>query len=397
MILVIASGPFLAAANPGFSAVPAVIGGPAEMYIGVLEDEAVFNNQPDANHIGNDYRGGLWVGYEATDGYARSWLKFDLGHMPKEIGITGARLNVFLNDEWVADDLPIGVHYTANDTWSEATLTWNLQPAFDSSPLDTIDSPTSPGMFVIGNWYSWDVTAAFNGALSNDKMLSLVLKQNNETSTTETWNYFLDEDFSVTTAFNASYISVEYTTPDTIDLSVNGLTTPPRTDYIQDATPTLGWAISDSGSGEFQRDYELEVWNNEHFNDTLLWSQEHSDIVTIHDSATTTNNRPFGTADAFRYQMKMISSLLPRSGVVDKLTFGTVETTGTIVLENLQIFMLGVENALDLTADFEANYNGVQPISVLNVPSLEAQIVDGSFTIDIENTFFLNSGNHYWK
>ncbi|MHA2178696.1 MAG: glycoside hydrolase family 78 protein, partial [Candidatus Thorarchaeota archaeon] len=163
------------------------------------------------------------------------------------------------------------------------------------------------------------------------------------------------------------------------------------TDYVQDGTPTFGWAMLDSGSGEYQRDYELEVWNNEHFNDTLLWSQEHSDVVTIHDTAVTTNSRPFGTADAFRYQMKMISSLLPRSGVVDKITFGTVESTGTIVLENLQIFMLGVQSATDLTTDFDANYEGVQPVSVLTVPSYEAQIVDGSFTIDIENTFFLNS------
>ncbi len=391
LILVIASGPFLAAANPVFSAEPAALAGPAEMYIGVLEDEAVFDAAPDVNFIGNQNRGGLWVGYETSDGYARSWLKFDLGHIPKEIGITGARLNMFLNDEWAADDLPIGVHYAANDTWSEATLTWNLQPAFDSSPLDSIDSPTSPGMFVIGNWYSWDVTAAFNGALSSDKMLSLVLKQNNETSTTETWNYFIDEDYNAATAFNASYISVEYTTPDTVGLSVSGLTTPPRTDYVQDATPTLGWAMSDSGSGEFQRDYELEVWNNTYYNDTLLWSQEHSDLMTVHDASTDSNTRPFGTADGFRYQMKFVSSLLPRSGIVDKLTFETVALTGTIVFENLQIFMLGVQNAADLTTNFEANYDGVQPISVLTSPSLAAPIVDGWFTIDIENTFFLNN------
>jgi hypothetical protein len=52
---------------------------------------------------------------------------------------------------------------------------------------------------------------------------------------------------------------------------------------------------------------------------------------------------------------------------------------------------LGVQNAADLTTDFDANYDGVQPISVLTSPSLAAPIVDGWFTIDIENTFFLNS------
>ncbi len=392
LILVIASGPFLAAANPGFSAEPAALGGPAEMYIGVLEDEAVVNTQPDTNFLSTEHRGGIWVGYEPTDGYARSWLKFDLGHVPKEIGVTGVFLNTFLFDEFGAADLPIGAYYSANDTWSEATITWNLQPAFDSSPQASIDSPTSPGMFVIGNWYSWDVTAAFDDALSNDKMLSLVLKQIDEGATNSTWNYFLDEDYSVAEAFNASYISVEYTTPDAVDLSVNGLTTPPRTDYVQDATPTLGWGMSDSGTGEFQRDYELEVWNNEHFNDTLLWSQEHSDSLTIHETATflANNTRPFGTATAFRYQMKQPNSLFGRSGVVDKLTFGSEEATGTIVFENLQIFMLGVQSSAALTSDFESNYDGVQPVSVLSVPSYEVQIVDYWFTIDIENNYFLN-------
>ena len=391
LILVIASGPFLAAANPGFSAEPAALGGPAEMYIGVFEDEAVFDTQPDTNFISNDYRGGLWVGFEFTDGVARSWLKFDVGQVSKEIGITGAFLNAYLNDEYAAGDLPIAAHYSASDAWSEATLTWNLQPAFDSSPLATIDSPASPDMFVLGNWYSWDVTAAFTDALSNDKMLSLVLKQIDEGATSDTWNYFLDEDYSVAESFNASYISVEYTTPDAVDLSVDGFTDPPLTDYVQDATPTFGWAMSDSGSGEYQRDYELEVWNNEHFNDTLLWSQDHSDFVTIHDASTGPNSRPFGTADEFRYQMKFVSSLLPRSGIVDEITFETTQLTGTMVFENLQVFMLGVQNAADLTTDFAANYDGVQPISVLKSPSLAAPIVNGRFTIDIENTFFLNS------
>jgi hypothetical protein len=394
LIFVIASGPFLAAANPGFSAEPAALGGPAEMNIGVLEDEAVLASQPDQNFIGNDNGGGIWVGYEPIDGITRSWLKFDLGHIPKEIGTMSAVLNMYLNAEFGLDDLPIGAYYSANDTWTESTITWNLQPAFDSSPLDTIDSPSGQDMFIIGNWYSWDVTAAFNDALNTDKMLSLVMRQNDEGATTNTWNYFLDEDFSAEAPFNASYISVEYTTPDAVDLSVDGFTDPPLTDYVQDSTPTLGWGMSDSGIGEFQRDYEIEVWNTNTYDDTLLWNQNHTDTVAIHDTGTGTNSRPFGTAEPFRYQMKMSDSLFGRSGLVDKLTFGTAAATGTIVFENLQIFMLGVQNAVALTADFDANYDGVQPISVLNVPSYEAEIVDNWFTIDIENIYFLNGWYH---
>lgn len=390
LIFMMMSGPLFATAIPSFSAETASLGRPAEMRIGIFEDEAVVESYPDTNYIANDVRGGLWVGYEPIDGITRSWLKFDLGHIPKEIGKISATLNVFLIDEFAIDDLPIGVYYSSNDTWTESTITWNLQPAFDLSPLDIIDSPSGQDMFIIGNWYSWDVTTAFNDALNNDKMLSLVMKQIDEGATTETWNYFLDEDFDVTTAFNASYISVEYTTPDTIDLSVDGFTNTPLTDYVQDSTPTLGWSMSDSGTGEFQRDYEVEVWNDAMYNDTQLWAQSHTDNVTIHDTGTGTNSRPFGTDSEIRYQMKFSNSLFPRSGVVDKLSFGTDTTSGNIVLENLQIFMLGVQDALALTTDFEANYDGVQPICVLDVPIYEAEIIDNWFTIDIENIYFLH-------
>jgi hypothetical protein len=189
----------------------------------------------------------------------------------------------------------------------------------------------------------------------------------------------MDADYDPALAFNASYISVEYSTPDTIGLEVDGSSSPPLINYVQDSTPELGWGMTGSGVADYQRDYELEVWNNADYNDTLLWSEgEHTDFVTFHDSSSGTNTRPFGTRNEFRYQMKFPASILTRSGVVDKVQFETNVQTGEIIFENLQINMLCVENALDLTADFAANYDGVIPISVLNTPSYAAPIVDGS-------------------
>lgn len=386
----IASGPLLVFAGPYNSEEPAAVSGPAEMKINVLEDEAVTNNSADSNFFGNEYSGGLWVGYEPGDGVARSWLKFNLANIPKEIGITGVTLKMYLMDEYVLPDLPIGICYSANDTWNEETITWNLQPVFDPSPLDVIDSPASPDMFEIGNWYSWDVTSAFVDSLGSDKNLSLVVKQVDENAGITTWKYFVDEDYGAAEAFNASYLSIAYTTPDTLGLMVDGFSSPPLINYVQDSTPTLEWEMSDSGTGEYQRDYELEVWNNAYFNDTLLWSQEHTDFMQIHDSSTGSNYAPFGYHDEMRYQMKYPSSLISRAGVVDKLQFEVLATSGEIVLENLQINMACVQNALDLTTDFAANYDGVQPISVLNTPSYTVPIVNNRITIDIENTFYLN-------
>ena len=388
----ISSGPLLAFAAPDTSVEPAALGGPAEMKIQIYEDEAVTNNSPNSNYYANNARGGLWVGYEPVDGVARSWLKFNLANIPKEIGITGVTLKMYLIDEYVLPDLPIGICYSANDTWNEESITWNLQPAFNPSPLDVIDSPSSPDMFTIGNWYSWDVTSAFADSLNTDKNLSLVVKQIDENAGIESWNYFTDEDYSAATAFNASYLSVEYTTPDAVDLTVDGFSSPPLSNYVQDSTPTFEWGMYDSGTGEYQRDYELEVWDNAYYNDTLLWSEGHTDFLSIHDSNTGSNYYPFGEATEFRYQLKYPSSLITRSGVVDKLMFETIELEGEVVLENLQINMACVEDTADLTSDFAANYDGVQPTSVLNTPSYAAPIVNGRITFDIENTFFMHNG-----
>lgn len=386
----IASGPLLAFAAPDLSAEPSSLGSPAEMKINVVEDEAIERENPDDNNYGNNHRGGLWVGYDGGV-MTRSWLKFNLANIPKEIGITGAFLKAYLIDEFVTTDLPIGVCYSANDTWDETTITWNLQPTFDLSPLDVIDSPASPDMLVMGNWYTWDITSAFVDSLDTDKSLSLVLKQINEASTTLTWKYFLDKDFDVATAFNASYISVEYTTPDAIDMTVDGFSNPPLVNYVQDSTPTLSWEMYDSGNGEYQRNYELEVWNNAEFNDTLLWSEgDHTDFMVVNDATSGSNYRPFGTAAEFRYQMKFPASTMTRSGVLDKLSFESDLSTGEIIFENLQIDLLCVQDATALTTDFLANLDGVQPITVLNSPSLATTIMNNRFTIDIENTFYLN-------
>ena len=68
----ISSGPLLAFAGPDIAVEPAAIGGPFEMKINVLEDEAIMDSQPDTNFDWNQNRGGLWVGYEPVDGNTRS-------------------------------------------------------------------------------------------------------------------------------------------------------------------------------------------------------------------------------------------------------------------------------------------------------------------------------------
>lgn len=215
-----------------------------------------------------------------------------------------------------------------------------------------------------------------------------MLKQIDETATNITWKYFIEKDYDV---FLASYLSVEYTTPDAIGLTVDGHSTAPLINYIQDATPDLSWTLGDSGTGEYQRDYALEVNSNQYFNGTELWSVNHTNIATVYESAGSTNIRPFGTDEELRFQMKYDTSLVTTSGVVDKLHFALTESTGTLVFENFVIMMVCTIVAGDLTADFAANYGSAIPVVVLNRSSYSVPIIDNSIAIDIENTFFINA------
>ncbi len=358
--------------------------------IGVLEEESVASGHPDTNYDGSTTQGGVWVGYDGGGAaYARAWLKYDLRSIPKEIGILSVHLNLYCNAEWMTTtDLPVGIFYSEDNTWTETAITWNNQPSFDAAPADTIDSPASPDMFVPYSWYSWDVTASFSDALAKEKILTLVLKQIDEASAETTWKYFIEKEYNPALA---SYLSVEYQTPDTTNLAVDGKTTTPALEQIRDSTPELSWLMTDSGTGEYQRDFQLEVNSDAAFAGASLWDISHTYLSTIHDSDGATNTRPFATDDEMRFQMKFETALLSESGMVDKLLFEVNEASGTMVFENFTIAMVNTPLAGDLTADFQANYNVSRPTTVLKRTVFSAPIVDHWFTVDIENTFFLNA------
>lgn len=360
------------------------------MTVSVLEDESMTSNNPDTNYAGNQFRGGLWVGYEEADGMTRSWLKFNLSHIPNAAAIHSATLNAYLNDEWNSSaDAAIGIYYSDNDTWSTDTLTWSNQPDFSESPSDVIDSPPSPDMFVMGNWYHWDVSAAVTATIRGDKILTEVLKQVNESLAIETWKYFVDKDYAPDYPFNNTYLALEYTTPATDGLAVDGRTTAPLIDYIQDATPTLIWHMADPDAADHQTDYELQVSDSPSF-DNLLWEVNHTNRVTVYDAGASGNSRPWATNQEVRFQFKWPTTLIEQSGLVDRLLFEVNVASGSVTYENLVVSMVSTPDTSALTSDFIANYGGVTPITVLNREEYIAQIVDSQLIIDVENTFILN-------
>ena len=364
-------------------------GGPVEMKIPVFEEEAVVSGTPDTNYDLNTNRGGLWVGNGSPSGVARSWVKFDLSSIPDGVVITSASFHAYLVDEWnFTQDAAIGLHYSANDSWSEPGITWNNQPEFAAAPSDVIDGPAGPEMFVNGTWYEWEVTSDVEEALAGDKMLTEVLKQIDEDTPVETWKYFVEDEYD---HFNATYLALEYMTPETTNLAVDGHSSSPGIDYMQSDTPTLSWEMTDSAEDN-QKNYQLEVWDNSHFNDTLMWEDSGIDTVaTVHDGSSS-YIRPFGTPNnEFRIQFKYLASQLSNSGVVDKLYFEMSEEFGTITFENLQVLLTNTVVAGDLTTDFAANLGSSHQTQVLYRDVYDAPIIDSWLVVDVEDVFFLNA------
>jgi len=201
--------------NPLDGIAPAGVDDPYNATILVLEEETVWDADPDLNLHGTETGGGIFVGRHGSGAYGRGWFKFDLPEVSSAtIRVASARMYAYLeNPPGVTDDAPIGAYYSDDDSWSETTLTWNNQPSFDGVPLDLIDNPASPDMFVALNYYSWDITSAVSTALMDDGYLSIMLRQVNESIDYTTFKYFVEEEYN---SSHAAYIEVEwYTVPAT--------------------------------------------------------------------------------------------------------------------------------------------------------------------------------------
>ena len=356
--------------------------------IPVWKNEQVLDGPSnDTNHHGVTNLGGLWVGVDGTSGIARSFVSFNLTHIAKETAFVSARLFAFMSGEFNTNDTPIAVYYCADDLWDETLITWNNQPSSSPSPSDVIDSPGSPDTFLLDNWYSWDVTSDVRTALAGDKLLTELMRNVNESATPGTGKGFAKWEHY---QFNATYLELSYTTPTLSDISISGHSTGPLLDYIQDDTPLMSWTHEDPDPNDFQYGYQLEVWNDPIFNETQLWSDSSTVIQPVFYENSSQHAIPFDTDNEVRFQYKYDHTLLTTSGTVDKLHFYVVEDVGLLTLENLVIRMASTNVIGALGADFEANFGGIDPITVLAHDTYKASIHNGSLTIDVENTFVMN-------
>lgn len=127
----------------------------------------------------------VWANYPIFG--ARSYLKFDLSGIPEGEVVSFARLNLFqFNGGGFANG--VDVFRTANDGWSETTLTWNNQPLLFPAASDLIAQDLALTGYARG-WISFDLleSGAWDPATDlapTDGNLSLILRiPGGETST----------------------------------------------------------------------------------------------------------------------------------------------------------------------------------------------------------------------
>ena len=377
------------------SAVPGATPGSDVVVVRVSDDTFTMDEEPSLTHDDFPTEGGLFCGNDSVGGgyVARVWLKFYLTHIPSSVAFTRATLNLYMDYSFDSVDEPFGVYFSENDTWSEDTLTWDNEPDYDPVPVDVIDSPSSPNMFLDDNWYEWEITEEAIQAIGDDGVLTLVLRQVDESPSTPSMKGFMSRETSITDGIRTiPNIALEYEIAETSSLTVDGISDPPGIEYITNENPELGWSFTDVDLADSQRDYEVEVWDSAAYNETRLMNESHSQQITLHSTYHSGSSQAdiFGTPLESRGQFLWPSSLISRSGVVDKLYFEVDVASGATTFDQLAIFLVSVELGA-LTTDFEDNFDGNTPIQVLNRSEYTADIENGYMIFDIENTFVLES------
>lgn len=356
-----------------------------DLVVHVMEEEFVASWAPDDNHHEDPSIKGLVVGLDSIGSLGRAFVKFNFGNIPDEVSFSEAKLRTYLIVDRPTDDedTPIGAYYCGNDSWNEMSITWNNQPQFSTSPSSVIDNPSSPDMFQENSWYEWDITDEVRTTLNGDKILSLVLRNVDETNPLDTGKIFAEEeDYPL----NSPYLVLHCNTPTIENLAVDGFEDFPLLDYIQNPNPLFSWTTLDIDYLDSQYDYQIEVSEN----DEILWHSKNTDIIAVLDNGTSTSTHPFGTMNEMRFQFKFMNSLLDHSGIIDRLYFGVNSTDGAVVFDNFVISLANTVEPGTLGFNFKSNIGSSKFIEVLRADSYDAPIINGSVVFDIENTFILN-------
>jgi hypothetical protein len=151
------------------------------------KDAYVYEYTPDTNA---GAEAGMAVGGDGSARRNRIYIQFSLNSIPSTVVIENATIGLYyVTSDAAAVQGPVGV-YKVTSIWNESTITWNSQPTFDATAIDSVLVPASK----ILSFLSWDVTSLVSSwrDLSTSNY-GMVLMDADE-STNERWKSFLSSD-----------------------------------------------------------------------------------------------------------------------------------------------------------------------------------------------------------
>lgn len=136
----------------------------------------------------------------------RLWTAFDLsGRIPPGASIASAKLRLYMyNADAQGDALPVAVHASNDDSWTESGITWAGQPAFDGTALAT----HTLGAEDEYSWIEFDVTPhVLDRLAASDQRVNLMLKAVSEGAAT--WASYAFDSKEFNTGY-APRLRIEY-------------------------------------------------------------------------------------------------------------------------------------------------------------------------------------------
>jgi hypothetical protein len=154
------------------------------------KDSCVYAYMPDADR---STEASMFAGGDSSARYSRIYIQFSVSSIPSTAVIESAALRLNYSDSYsLSVQAPIGV-YRVTSTWNESTVTWNNQPTFNTTVIDTVLVPTVETY----SFLSWDVTSLANvwrgGRGFANVNYGMVLMDTDE-STNEGWKSFQSSD-----------------------------------------------------------------------------------------------------------------------------------------------------------------------------------------------------------
>jgi hypothetical protein len=169
LLLILVTLPLFSLINPVSSSNEGI----TELELNPSEDAYVDSDAPDSNFGDSSYLYAKFWDYSGStvDVRCNTYLKFDLSNVSADVTIFYAQLELYCWNVW-SPPPDVGVHHCADDSWSEAEITWNNAPSFSSTPTCT------NSILDEGQWYTWDITNDVKIAL-DDGLLTVVLNVQN--------------------------------------------------------------------------------------------------------------------------------------------------------------------------------------------------------------------------